>query len=382
VKKALSISGVAFFVCATLAAIRLTLAESLSRLDTSEAVTKAIAFAWPARSSELEQMLADIDPARAREALESAICVNPHSSAAWISLGLVEEKTGELAHAERSLLQAAVVDRQFLPAWTLVNFYFRRADREHFWRWADRAALLSYGDFQPLLRLCHQFEPDPARLLARFENVPRIRAPYLDFLIGENRLDAAQQVARGMADEHANDPHLIDLADRQLRAGEVERALELWNAASGFPRLDPTAGRILTNGDLSRAPLNLGFDWRVAEADGVAESWRPSELTFTFSGSQPETCVLLQQVLCLVPGRFHLRFDYTTGASMLEGVQWSLDNIEGPPIAPSSEWSEGRFNLPTAHGLRNLRLFYRREPGTTRGEGRLAIRHLRLEATK
>jgi hypothetical protein len=379
VKKIVSLAGVLFFACAALAAIRLAVADTIARDDTPEAVRRAIALEWPTPAAESEQALAELDPAHARAALERAVQTNPRSSAAWIALGLLEEASGDPS-AEQSLRQAAVMDHQYLPAWTLANFYFRRADQQQFWRWADRAASLSYDDFHPLLRLADQFEPDPRRMLAHFQNAPRLRAPYLDFLIGENRLNAAQQVARAMSKERANDPYLIGLADRQLRAGNRAAAIELWNIASGFPPLDPSAGKILTNGDLARPPLNLGFDWRVGQAEGVAQSWKPSELIFAFSGSQPEACVLLEQTISLVPRHFRLRFDYMTGEWATTGVHWALDDSEGPAIEPSSEWREGAFDLPRADGLRNLRLFYRREPGTTRTEGRIEVRNLRLEA--
>jgi hypothetical protein len=70
-----------------------------------------------------------------------------------------------------------------------------------------------------------------------------------------------------------------------------------------------------------------------------------------------------------------------TGEQLTAGVHWALDDSEGPAIEPSSEWREGAFDLPLADGLRNLKLFYRREPGTTRTEGRIEVRNLRLEAS-
>ena len=376
-KKLLSFAGIVFFVCAGLAAVRLAMAETISRQETPEAVERAIALEWPAPAAELEEMRAELDPARGREALKRAIDANPRSSSAWIALGLLEDAEGDARSAERSLLQAALVDHLYLPAWTLTNFYFRRTKRDEFWRWADRAAALGYDDFGPLLRLCDRFEPDPARLLAHFRDSRKLRAPYLNFLMVENRLDAAQQVAREMVGDRANDAYLIGLADRQLLAGNAISAMELWNAASGFPPIDSGAGR-LTNGDLARAPSNLGFDWRLGRVEGIAESWRPAELTIALSGSQPEACVLLEQTIFLVPRDFRLRFDYRTQEEVT-GIHWSLDAREGAPIKPSSQWNEGRFDLPRAEGLCSLRLFYRRERGTVRGEGRIEVRNVRLE---
>ncbi len=363
---------------AAVAAARLAISETMFRADKGQSVRRAIAIE---DSAAFEERLAELDTAHAREALERAVAIDPRASGAWIALGMLQETENDAGTAERSLLRAARVDRQFLPAWTLCNFYFRRGNREKFWLWAPRAASLTYDDFRPLLGLCEQFEADPVRLLEHFGDAPRIREPFLDFLIGERRLDAALQVARGMMWERANDPRLIDLADRLLRAGDAASAMELWNAASGLGRLDPAEGRILTNGDLARAPLNLGFDWRLRQTEGVAEDWRPTELVFTFSGSEPESGELLAQTILLVPRRFRLRFDYLTGETAPMGVRWGLEQTAGPVIEPSAHWKEGTFDLPRTRGIARLKLLYRREPGTTRAEGRIEIRNLRLEET-
>ena len=379
VQKILSLVSAVSFGLAALTAVRLAVADTIFREDTPDAIKRAIAVVGP--DAGFEQRLAEIDVPNARQALERAVAANPRASAAWIALGLIEESAGEFDAAERSLSEASRVDRQYLPAWTLANFYFRRANREKFWVWADRAASLTYDDFRPLLRLCDEFEPDPNRMLAHFGDLRRMQPPYLNFLIGEGRLDAAEQVAKGMWNDRANDPLLIDLADREVRAGNAVPAIELWNAASGFIPLDPSQGRILTNGDLARAPLNLGFDWRLVETEGVAETWRPSELVFTFSGSEPEACVVLEQTMYFVPRHFRLRFDYLTGVVAPSGVRWALDNSAGPPLGANDKWREGVFDIPRTRGLAHLRLVYQREPGTTRTEGRIEFRNLRLENT-
>src|SRR5208282_2217428 len=136
----LSGAGVLFFGLAALTAIRLAVADTVFRQDTAEAVKCAIAIQWPAPAAEFEERLAELDALDAREALQRALIANPRSSAAWMALGLLQDSTGDPLAAEQSLQQAAQVDRQYLPAWTLSNFYFRRANRERFWLWADRAA--------------------------------------------------------------------------------------------------------------------------------------------------------------------------------------------------------------------------------------------------
>jgi tetratricopeptide (TPR) repeat protein len=371
-------AGILVLGFAAVVAIRLGVAETIFRRDMADDVQRAIALQGSTPSAAFEERLAELEPSQARIALEKAVAANPRASSGWIALGLLEESSGYVAVAEESLLRAARVDQRHLPAWTLANFYFRRGNQAQFWVWAARAASLTYDDFRPLLRLGDALEADPARLLAHFDDAPRLRAAYLDFLIAGNRLKEAQQVANSMSSDRANDPHLIDLADRQLRAGNAGEALQLWNIASGFPPLDPGVGRILTNGDLSHPPQNLGFDWRLLSNEGVAESWKPAGLVFILSGSQPESCVLLEQTMLVVPRQLRLRFSYRGQAS---GMRWAMNGIEGHSWESGSEWKEGLFSLPRGRGLAALKLVYQRDPGTTRTEGRVELRDLRLEVS-
>jgi hypothetical protein len=373
VQRIASVTGSLILVFAAMTAIRLAVAEARFRQDTPGSVRAAIALQRSTPSAEYFERLAELDADHAQEQFEHVVRdINPRASAAWMELG-------QLGGGESALLTAAEVDHQYLPAWTLANFYFRQGNRDAFWRWIDRSASLMYDEYPPLFQLCEQFEQDPARTLAHFRDARRMRPPYLKYLIAQNRLDAAQTVAREMAADRANDPHLIDLADRQIRAGHPLEALELWNLASGFSAINPATGKILTNGDLAKAPLNLGFDWRLSQVEGVATNWRPSELIFRLSGSEPERCVLLEQTILLPPRNLRLRFDYLMGSPSPSGLRWSLDEKAGPQIEPSETWKESVFDLPRGRGLAQLQLRYRREPGTIRTEGRMEIRNLRME---
>ncbi len=332
--------------------------------------------------------MAELDPAHARAALHHAIEVNPRSSSAWIALGLAAEHEGDFPEAERSLLQAARVDRQYLPAWTLANFYFRRDNAHAFWPWAQRAAALSYNDLRSLLKLCDLLESRPGEVLERLGESPRLDRAYLDFLIRENRHADAQQVARKMLALRApvDTPRLVDFTDRQLRAGHVPAALEIWNtlAAARLIRFSPIASsRPLTNGELKSAPTGAGFDWRLSSAEGMSAEWRDSRLTFFFSGTQPEACTVLEEFVALDSRGYRLSFEYSSGGMPSPtGIRWALNTVEGPALAPSETWrpAEWIFTSPPDSTPSVLRLVYRREPGTIRAQGQFDIRNLRLEA--
>jgi tetratricopeptide (TPR) repeat protein len=187
-------------------AIRLAVAEADFRLDPGSALRSPL---WipAAHLARFESSLPE---------LRAAVSLNPRLSSAWMQLGLNAEADGNLHEAEEDLLGAARIDHLYLPAWTLANFYFRRGDPSKFWPWAERAARLTSDDYRPLLRLADALDASPQRLATRLGGgAPLLRA-YLDLLIGAERLDAAQQVARLLADCH-------DPADRDRMAAVAER---------------------------------------------------------------------------------------------------------------------------------------------------------------
>lgn len=157
--------------------------------------------------------------------------VQPTESPRVISIalerGLELERDGNIASAERFLIEAARWDRQYQPAWTLANFYFRQGDTESFWKWAGRAAEMAYDNYRPLLRLACAIEDDPETIVARLGKRPKLVRALLDITIAEGRLDAAQQVGKMLAGFHdpADGPRLEALEERirkDVRAKRME----------------------------------------------------------------------------------------------------------------------------------------------------------------
>lgn len=381
-RAAVSLVCGALCACATLLVARLAYAEALFRRETPPDIRRAL---WLDRAT---------PPAHYFERLGSfqgALLSNPRLSSAWIALGLEAERHGSNGEAERDLLEAGRVDRQYAPAWTLANFYFRRHDDSSFWLWARRSAELAAPEFaasdlRPLLQLANAVEPDALTALNELGASSRVARADLDYLIGACRFDAAQEVARlllarGSSEDQAR---LVEMTDRQIRAGNAAYALELWHGL--FPGAD--AGGTLSNGNLQQPPRGAGFGWRLPFAEGVASQWEPSRLIFSFSGSQAESCALLEQIVLLGPAvrPYRLSFEYlTAGLPAPTGVHWDLDGQESLSLEPPSGWREGSavFSRHLLRGhdmsLSRLRLLYRREPGTVRAQGRVELRHLRME---
>ena len=181
-----------FLGCAAFLTTRLAVAEIRFRVDRETALRST---RWLRAEN-----LALFDSSA--EELRTAVDLNPRLSAAWIRLGLGAEANGDLLAAETDLLQAARVDHLYVPAWTLSNFYFRRGDADKFWPWAERAALLTFDDYRPLLRLADALDPSPQRAATRLGGgAPLLRA-YLDLLINAHRTGPAREIARLLAAHH------------------------------------------------------------------------------------------------------------------------------------------------------------------------------------
>jgi len=192
--------------CAFCLTLRLALAEAEFRLDGRSALQPLV---WLSAAN-----LVRSDSSR--NELSAAVRMNPRLSSAWIQLGLDAEADGNLPEAETDLLRAAGVDHLYVPAWTLVNFYFRRDDEPRFWPWAKRAAELTSDDYRPLLRLADSLDTSPQRVATRLGGgAPLLRA-YLDLLINAHRLDSAQEIAGMLAARH-------DPTDQERLAAFAER---------------------------------------------------------------------------------------------------------------------------------------------------------------
>jgi tetratricopeptide (TPR) repeat protein len=331
--------------------------------------------------------------------LHAAVACNPRDSPSWIELGLKAEAEGNFTMAEKHLLEAARVDRQFDPRWTLANFYLRRNDAEHFWRWAKEAAAMSYGDLAPLFRLSWRMTQDAGLILERaIPDQPEILAQYVSFLLAENHLEAAAVVAQRLVGRAGKTdlPVLFTACDRFIEEGELQAALNLWGSLCSrkliaYPAPAVEGGRSLTNGEFRMPPLMHGFDWHLQPGEGISmlRQESPPGLRIIFSGKQSENCELLSQLVPLIPARdYRLSFRYQT--SMIPpnaGLHWRIVDAQtgtelakaSPNLSSERERSEAVLFSSTAETRWARVIFeYRRATGTTRVEGSILLREASL----
>ena len=374
------------FALAMMFSLLLAVADYEFRRGTPESVASALRL-LPGNTRYLGQraLQMEYEDQDSAPLLEKAAALNPLSSAPRIRLGLLAEARGDRAGAEKWLLDAAHVDHQFEPAWTLANFYFRQGAGEkqgddygnQFWQWMHTALDVSYGDRRPAFDLCWRVAGDPQQILDRAVPPNReVLAPYLSYLLDQHR-DAVGPAALKLASVKAPEdtPVLEAASDALIDAGKTAQAQELWK------QLGHGGRGLLTNGDFSAEPRGHGFDWRPQQPGGVTHLHltSPAGHRIIFSGKQPEVCDLLREFVVLRSGkRYRLKWESRTAKLQSPtGIQWNAGTTD-IPVEKSDDWRAGTAVWTAPSDLASLTLRYRRPTGQSRAEGSIEIRNVEL----
>ena len=362
--------------------IRLARADAAFRQRTPAQVARAIELA-PENSEYLAVLAlqAEYGGQDSTPLLQEIARLNPRSSAPRIRLGLAAELRGDAKQAERWLLEAYSVDRQFETRWTLANFYFRQGQPEEFWKWMRSALEMSYGDRAAAFDLCWQMSGAPQEILDRAVPDRRdVAASYLVYVLTRHRQTAIAGVANRLAKIRTPDdlPLLYTATDALLDAGQADEAAGLWQALGNPP---PNG---ITHPDFEEPHIGHGFDWRIAQTPGLTHiALEAPGHRIKFNGRQPESCELLRQVV----GGLHAGASYalrwetrTQGIPSPTGFTWRIAGRTGE-TAPSEDWSAGKMSFTPDSDHAVLVLAYRRPEGQVRTEGSVDLRHVTISST-
>ncbi|HWZ33110.1 MAG TPA: hypothetical protein VNX18_17330 [Bryobacteraceae bacterium] len=347
----------AILAAASLGSIHLMRADLEFRRRTPEGVARAVDLA-PKNTEYLEfrALQLDYDGTDSTAMLERAAELNPMSAAPRIRLGLAAETRGDFSTAEKWLLDAARIDRQFEPRWTLANYYFRRENNAQFWTWIRSALEISYGDRRPAFDLCWRVSDDPREILTRaIPGRHEVIAAYLGYLLETHRATGAVAMKLASAHDPADRELLLAACDAMIAAHESTAARELWREM-GFGEVSFDAPRV-----------GHGFDWRRIESPGVVhlEIDQPRAMhRIAFNGKQPESCELLRRVVSLEPGkRYTLRWEVQLQSISGEsGIDWRIGDQR-------ARIEDRQMQFTAASDLMTLTLAYSRPSGQVRAEG-------------
>jgi O-antigen ligase len=385
--RGLALAVIPILILASYQAIRTAWADILYGRATTDG-TAGAANLRPDRA-EYQLALAQADPDHSIPYLQRAIALNPFLTEARILLASQFELKGDLPGSEAALLELARCDRQYAPAWALANYYFRAGRQENFWSWARTAAQRSPGGMRPLFDLCFALTGDAAIVLERVV-VPRriVQREFLAYLLQRNRLSDAHRAAISIAETASDQDRntLLDYVDRALESQQFDQAATVWNRLC-LKRLvpyPPSAPGTLVNGDFSRPILSRGFDWRAAVpgcATLAQTHTNGPALELFLSGNRPESCEISHQFVRLTAGaRYVIRFQYRTmELPDPTGLRWTVGRGQEYEFLSSTQWSDAEWRWQASENGARLALAYRRKAGSTRHEGMVLMRQVRLQ---
>jgi hypothetical protein len=337
------------------------------------------AAAIDAGNASIYRGLADLDPSHRRENLIRAVELEPFDAGSMVELGLIDEIDGKPRSAERWLLGAARVDRTYLTAWTLANYYFRQGNEAAFWSWARRAAGMSPNDLHPLFQLCFLTTNDAGKVERLVvAGRPLAERRFLTYLIHTGRLDDTASLLKGHSGRLLREQPDAARAfvGTALEAGRTREAREIWDAISslgltGLAPVNSGAGGYVTNGSFEREISGNGFDWRGHPGPGIAiyrdrdeTSGRRNVVRLELSANVQHRNVL-EQYLSLPPGR-HLRLSWRGRASGL-GLDSQVliairfdggpgSSLEQRVLENTEEWKKYSWSFETPPNFRTARL--------------------------
>ena len=363
-------------------ALRLAVADAAYRQGTPESVARAAALE-PLNTAYLTLHALQLEYAGgdARPELEKIVRITPDASAPRIKLGLEAEARGDAGEAEKWLLDAARVDHQYEPRWTLANFYFRQQKMDQFWRWMRAALEVSYGDRSAAFDLCWREAPDASVILERaIPERHEVLAAWVWYLASRDRGDAAEAAIRLSKARDLDDAAVLNLEmDRLVEAGRREAALQIWKSL-GYAD-PPESGNLIEHPDFEAPRVGHGFDWRLIENAGVKFTPietppAPAELRISFDGMQPEACLLLEQFVGIEKGkRYVLRWEARGDAT---GVAWQA-GAESGTVHGGDDWTRGELGFAAGKDGEALALRYARPLGEARTEGSIELRHISVQ---
>ena len=272
--------------------------------------------------------------------LKRAVELNPFDYQSLIQLGLFSEiSEANPKAAEAYFLRAAAVNHMFLPKWTLANHYFRRQNTSEFFLWASETLKISPYVGDPVFTQMWLMSQDPARLSAAVPDRARTLIQYTWFLANSKQYTAipliVQRLVRVVGDDDprswGRDDLIASSLDHVLASGDLHTALQIWTTLRDGRWITlnvPDANHPLTNGDFRLPFFRHGFDWTLAETEGVHIQQFVDEpsVDVGLSGDQPEHCALMQQYVAVEPG-FLYRMRWKAEAQGIpagSGLAWHL----------------------------------------------------------
>ncbi len=258
---------------------------------------------------------------------------------------------------------------------------------------------MSYGELDPIFRLCLAANEDPA---ATWEILPSRRDvlfSFFTYLMKQGLALITRQRSRAncLRSRSRKKFRRLSIIARKRMSSDAVSALRVWNGLCAahllpFAALAPENGRVITNGDFALQPSRGGFDWKYS-ADPtivIAPSDTGQGISIDLNGSQADRVALIEQEIPLTPGRqYVIHYAYRLiGPADDSGLHWAIFPANGDagtaelaisPVLAGQDWQNTKITFSSDRDTARLVLIYRRTLGTVRWKGTVQIRNVTSE---
>ena len=357
---------------------RLGIADIYYRQDSLASVRRAIEIV-PDEARYYQRLAQLYGSTNVASILERAVQLNRWDADSLIDLGLDAEARDDQTRTEASFLEAAQLNSTWVPRWTLANYYFRRSNSAGFWKWTSQALAVASDrrDFIPLFKLARQLESDPTVML---KTLPDRAAPlrrYVTYLLETGETRALEASASRLLDcgTVGNDrPYIFWAIEGFISHRQPDGAVSLWSKLKQHQWIGNDTGAAFTD-----SPLQSSLDWRYKNVNGVTRTLgQDGSLRLEFSGHQPEDVGLLERFIPVRAGvKQMFEWGQTKTTPAEAGVQWEIKSLAGAVLA-NSGLKAGGVEFTPGESIVQVRLVYRRAPGTARITGAVELTPARV----
>lgn len=341
-----------------------------------------------------------------RTSFQEVLRLNPGNAEALMNLGLLAQRDGKLALAERYLLDATKRAHLLKPYWTLANFYFQTNQfskmfpviRESLEIVSPPSSDLTRFDVSPIFDLCWRAGATPQQLLDLTPHRKSLLFSYYFSAMQNGNIEAALLVFPLLLPifdpaESVQRNALSGLCGQLLVRGRTAEAVAVWNqlvksAVLKSTPLNPARGESMADPGLKYGFQNNDFGWQVKSADHLQTAAGDGWIQFSFDGKQQERVLLMTKNLPVLGGRtYKIVWKATSEAIAAEsGLAIGLASrtaelpVSCPALLSTKDGrGECRFTTPAETDLVRMEFRYERPLGSKRLQGTVKISGFDME---
>ncbi len=321
---------------------------------------------------QLQYNVADIDSSRAAAELLHAIELNPFEPQAWLDLSRNLDLQGKTAEAEVALRGSDYM-APHLPGfqWSIANTFLLHGGTDEAFR-HFKAVLMAAPDYgAQIFRIAWKAAANPQQVLNEvLPDSPSVQLDYLNFLLAQRHEDATDSVWKRVEATPGSFPvtKVSPYFDYLLGKHRLDDASRVWAdlVRRGLvPSTDQAnEANMVLDGDFEEPVLNLGFQWRFSNVDGVQVSIDNTtfrspghSLRVEFEGKSNLDYHDFHQLVRVQPGhRYRLTWfmktdDITTDSGVRAGVRdaYNLHALDqdSESVTGTTAWSPYSMDFTT-----------------------------------